>query len=326
MGAVAPADADLLARVRAGDVRTSARVITRIERGDPDVAPLLRALYSTASERHVVGITGPPGAGKSTLCDQLIALWRARGERVAVLAVDPSSPISGGAILGDRVRMSRHNRDAGVFIRSMSARGRLGGLSAATGDALIVLEAMRFDRILIETVGTGQSEADILHHAQTVLVLQTPVAGDSVQAMKSGLLEIADVFAVNRMDAPGADRMVSALSEIAAERDHGNPLAWNIPVLKTQAVEGAGVAALDAALLSHAAHLDAHPEQKDARRRARMRVLLAERLAERLRARHAMAGGPMDEFEQQLDDILARRSDPATAASELLRSLVRDER
>lgn len=312
----ADAETALVARVRAGEIRAAARLITRIEQNDPQVRSILRRLYGLGRERSVVGITGAPGAGKSTLADQLIARWRARGQSVAVLAVDPSSPRSGGAILGDRVRMARHNTDSGVFIRSMSARGRLGGLSGATGDALIVLEAMPFDRILIETVGTGQNEIDILHHAQTVLVVQTPASGDSVQAMKSGLLEIADVLCVNRMDAPGADRTVAQLREVAAERHNGT--GWSTPVLKTQGAEGTGIAELDAALSAHAEHLRTVPEQNVARRRARLRVLLVERLAERLRERHAAGRKPDLAFEQQLDAILARRCDPGSAAAELL--------
>lgn len=313
-----PEDAasDLIARIRAGEIRAAARLITRIEQNDPQVRSILRALYAAGRERNVVGITGAPGAGKSTLVDQLVARWRARGERVAVLAVDPSSPISGGAILGDRVRMARHNTDSGVFIRSMSARGRLGGLSSATGDALIVLEAMNFDRILIETVGTGQNEIDILHHAQTVLVVQTPVSGDTVQAMKSGLLEIADVLCVNRMDAPGADRTVAQLREVAAERH--SDTGWVAPVLKTQAAEGVGLAELDATLSAHAEHLHTAPEASAMRRRARTRVLLVERLAERLRERHTAGRRSDPAFEQQLDAILARRCDPGSAAMELL--------
>jgi LAO/AO transport system kinase len=314
-------DTDVVARVQAGDIRTAARLISRIEAGDPAVMPLLGPLYGAGRGLPVVGITGAPGAGKSTLCDRLLALWRGRGERVAVLAVDPSSPLSGGAILGDRVRMARHNSDGGVFIRSMSARGALGGLSAAAGDALIVLDALPFDRILIETVGAGQNEVDILNHAQTVLVVQTPAGGDSVQAMKSGLLEIADVYTVNRMDAPGADRMLSQLLEIAAERDAGQREGWRIPVLKTQAVEGQGIIELDAALAAHRAHLATHQEHSLVRRRSRIRILLAQRLAAELRARYAAGRNERSAFEQQLDEVMARRRDPAAAVAALIRDM-----
>lgn len=299
-----------------GDRRAAARLISRIEAADASVVPTLRVLYARGRDTPVVGITGPPGAGKSTITDQLVALWRAGAERVAVLAVDPSSPLTGGAILGDRVRMTRHNTDAGVFIRSMSARGRLGGLAGATGDALIVLDSMGFDRIVVETVGAGQNEVDILYHAHTVVVVQTPAGGDAIQAMKSGLLEVADVFVVNKSDTPGADRMLALLRDTVDQGGVHRPEDWCAPVLKTQAADGIGVAELDASLRAHARHLDAHPDQKNVRRRARARALLVERMAELLRAR--LSGRQHEFFERRVDDILMRRCDPGTAARDLL--------
>jgi LAO/AO transport system kinase len=313
--------AEVTAAVTAGDLRTAARLISRIEARDEAVGPIVRSLYAQGTDRRVIGITGPPGAGKSTIVDQLIALWRKRNERVAVLAVDPSSPTSGGAILGDRVRMTRHNTDPNVFIRSMSARGQLGGLSSATGDALIVLSAMGFDRILVETVGTGQNEIDILNHADTVIVVQTPANGDAVQAMKSGLLEIADVFVVNKADTPGADRMVALLRESVefSGRSHG-PDDWIIPVLKTQASAEIGIAEIDSAIQTHTRYLDSHPDYDAARRRKRVRTLLMERLAELLRSRYDGDARQASVFEEQLNAVLARRCDPHTAARHLLDS------
>jgi LAO/AO transport system kinase len=317
----AVATIDLANAVLAGDRRAAARLISRIEAADPEVTPVLRTLYAAGADTPILGITGPPGAGKSTLVDQLIARWRAVGEKVAVLAVDPSSPLSGGAILGDRVRMARHSRDSGVFIRSMSARGALGGLSRATGDTLIVLDAMGFDRIVLETVGTGQNEIDVLHHAQTVLVVQTPASGDAIQAMKSGLLEIADVYAVNKMDDPGADRMLTLLREIVVGRGPSQPEDWKARVLKTQGIDGTGVDELEAALAEHRRHLEQHPAQKAARRRAHVRALLLERVVAMLRARYGHEVNTAGVFEQRLDDILARRCDLASAAAEIVQGV-----
>ena len=309
---------DALAR---GEIRTAARLITRIESGDASVQPLLATLYRRGGHTPVIGVTGAPGAGKSTLVDALVERLRARQVRVAVLAVDPSSPFSGGAILGDRVRMGRHNTDAGVFIRSMAARGRLGGLARAAGDALCVLDAMGFGAILIETVGVGQSEIDVLRFARTVLVVQTPAAGDAIQAVKAGVLEVGDVFVVNKADTPGADRAVSALRESADFRAHAaGPDAWRPPVLKAQAADGTGVDDVLAALDAHGAHLAAHPAQQEARRRAQARAQLVEHVAEALRLKSG-ADAAQDRFEDQVTALCERTLDPKTAAEHVLARL-----
>ncbi|HPE88383.1 MAG TPA: methylmalonyl Co-A mutase-associated GTPase MeaB [Spirochaetia bacterium] len=195
-------------RVRAGDARATARLISMIEREDPSRLAVLKALHAYGGKAHVVGITGPPGAGKSTLTDKLVGDLRGRGRRVAVIAVDPSSPFTGGAILGDRIRMQRHATDDGVYIRSLATRGHLGGLSRAAGEAVRVLDAAGYDDVIIETVGVGQSEVDIVRIADTVVLVSVPGLGDDIQAIKAGVMEIGDVFCVNKADKDGAERVV----------------------------------------------------------------------------------------------------------------------
>ncbi|WP_340317943.1 methylmalonyl Co-A mutase-associated GTPase MeaB [Rhizorhabdus argentea] len=239
--------ASLAHRIIAGDRQAAARLITRVELGDIGVSPILEHLYLNGGNARVVGVTGPPGAGKSTLVDSCVTMWRAAGKRVAVLAVDPSSPLSGGAVLGDRVRMGRHAGDPDVLIRSMAARGALGGLAEAAGDALTIIDALGFDIIVVETVGVGQSEIEVLTQADVVIVLQTPEGGDGIQSVKAGLLEIADIFVVNKVDVAGAERMVRNLREMVA---HRKPTieGWNTPVIPLQANRGEGVSTLIAAV------------------------------------------------------------------------------
>ncbi|HHO52802.1 MAG TPA: methylmalonyl Co-A mutase-associated GTPase MeaB [Deltaproteobacteria bacterium] len=241
----------LLQRAVAGERRALARMITWIEARHEEAGAALSG--ATVRRRgapgrpHVVGVTGPPGAGKSTFVDRLISWGRAQGETVGVLAVDPSSPFSGGAILGDRIRMERHTADDGVFIRSLSSRGHLGGLSSATAEVVDLLDAVGFDRVVVETVGVGQSELGVMEVADTVVVVLTPESGDAVQAMKAGLLEIGDVFVVNKSDRPGADRLVRELLlsvELAA-------MPWASPVLSAVALQGEGVEAVAEAAAAH---------------------------------------------------------------------------
>lgn len=307
----------IIGALQSGDIRTCARLITRIERGESDLVPLLQALYHVGGRSHIIGVTGSPGVGKSTLVSKLVGVWRKRGLRVAVLAVDPSSPFSGGAVLGDRLRMMEHSCDEGVFIRSMASRGQLGGLAKATGDALTVLNAMHWDVILIETVGVGQNETDIMRHASVVVLLQTPMGGDDVQAAKAGIVEIGDIFVVNKSEHPEADRTVRQLEEkimlgLCLHPDR----TWQPPVVKTRAIDGEGVAELVSHIDDRIAHLAAQPET--ARRllcdRTRHRVgeLLHYMLEQRLRS----GVGPLRE--DSIDAVVERDSDPYALAAELL--------
>lgn len=244
----------LLDRIRSGDRRAVARALTILENGGADKLPLLRGLYPFIGQAHVVGVTGAPGAGKSTLVDQIIRVLRASGTQVGVLAVDPSSPFSGGALLGDRVRMAQHSGDAGVYIRSMSSRGSPGGLAQSTGEMLYALAAYGCDVILIETVGVGQAELDIMSVADTVALVLTPGSGDHVQTAKAGIMEIADVFVVNKCELPGADALLRELQLMLHERVHQRD-AWTAPVVATSAVAGDGMEPLLAALDHHRRHL-----------------------------------------------------------------------
>jgi LAO/AO transport system kinase len=226
-------------KIREGDVRALARVATGVENRDPEALAVLRELAAFAGHARIVGITGPPGVGKSTLVDALAVALRQRGLTVAVLAVDPSSRLTGGAILGDRIRMTRHHADTGIFIRSMATRGSLGGLAAATRDLALLMDAAGRDYVLIETVGVGQDEVEIAGLAGITVVVQAPGMGDDVQAIKAGIMEIADVFAINKADQPGADRMEMELRAALGLAEGRQP-----PIVRTVATEGKGVAEL----------------------------------------------------------------------------------
>ena len=245
---------DLLSSAVAGDRRALARILSIIEDRREGVDTLVSGAFAEAAPAYRVGITGAPGAGKSTLTDGLVAEVRRREESVGVLAVDPSSPFTGGAILGDRVRMQRHILDTGVFVRSMASRGHLGGLSLAAPQALVALEAAGFETLLIETVGVGQDEVEIAAQADTVIVVLTPGWGDGVQAAKAGILEIGDIFVVNKADRTGAAETISDLHGMLAMGEHGS---WIPPILPTTAIEGAGIGEVWDAVLKHRDHLGA---------------------------------------------------------------------
>lgn len=310
---------DLAARLLEGDVRALARAIRMVEDRDPEIADVLRAVRQNTGRAHIVGVTGSPGSGKSTLCDQLISRWRKRGHGVGVIAVDPSSPFTGGAILGDRVRMQRHATDAGVFIRSMAARGHLGGLAAAAREAVRLLDASGRDRCLIETVGVGQSELEVMRVADSTVVVTTPVAGDAVQIIKAGILEIADVFAVNKADLPGAPKVYRDLRDLVRQTKAHDP--WVPPVIMTSAAKGDGVDELLDALERHHEVMAENGElerRRLERVRAEVEAIVIERAADR--AQRALRRGTMSkELEGDLRDV-----DPYTLADRILNGHTRE--
>src|SRR5919198_398078 len=241
--------AQLSERVLAGDARAVARAISKVEDGAQDAAALMKAIYPHTGRGLVVGVTGAPGAGKSSLVDKLALLYRARGERVGIICVDPSSPFSGGAILGDRIRMQTLGLDPGVFIRSMATRGNLGGLARATVDAVAILDAAGFEKIVVETVGVGQDEVEIVKTADVTVVVLVPGMGDDIQAIKAGIMEIGDVFVINKADRDGVHRTekeLEALLSLAMRPDH-----WSPPIVKTVATENKGITDLIAAIESY---------------------------------------------------------------------------
>jgi LAO/AO transport system kinase len=307
-------DQSLAERLIAGDKRALARGITLIENDDPAGWELVREVFPRTGRARIVGLTGPPGVGKSTLIGALTAEMRKADREVAVLSIDPSSPFTRGALLGDRIRLSDHFLDAGVFIRSMASRGALGGLSEATLQAALLMDASGKDDVFIETVGVGQAEIDIVDHGDTIVLVLMPGSGDSIQALKAGVMEIPDIIVVNKSDHPMTDTMIR---EIRGVLSLGPATSWRVPIVKTEAAKGEGAAELAEKISEHREHIEAEGTL-DERRARNLRNEVLELAASRMRRRLEAAVADDTSIRELLDRVVARELDPASAAKELL--------
>ena len=305
-------------QVRAGDTRAISRAITAIENSDPRAEDLLRELFPSTGRAYLIGVTGAPGTGKSTLVDKLASHYRARGKTVGVIAVDPTSPYTGGAVLGDRIRMQGHATDAGIFIRSMATRGFFGGLARATADAALVLDSAGKQIVLIETVGVGQDEIDVVRLAECTLVLVVPGLGDDVQNMKAGLMEVADIFVLNKAEREGADRLeqqLHAMLELAPISNDGGR-GWKPPVIRTTATEGKGIGEL-----ADAIQAVREQRQQSGEQRAKIREYWKQRLLVLLETQllaRTLGGDGQRALESLASEVAERKKNPYTAVRELM--------
>jgi LAO/AO transport system kinase len=315
------ADQTLAERLLAGDKRALARAISLVENNDPEGWALVRELYPRTGNAAVIGFTGPPGVGKSTLLGALTKLERERGRTIAVLSIDPSSPFSRGALLGDRIRLSDHFLDPGVFIRSMATRGALGGLAEAALQAALLMDASGRDVVLLETVGVGQAEVDIIDHADTVVLVLMPGSGDSIQALKAGVMEIPDVIVVNKADHPLTDTMVREIKGVLAL---GPKQGWEVPVLRMEAARGKGIEELADRLDEHRAYIEAEGTLSERRRRNLMNEVLA---IATFRMRRELESSVRDDpdVRELLDRVVARELDPASAAGTILEAAAAEQ-
>lgn len=307
---------DLSTDILAGRYRALGKAISLVERDDPAAQRLLAEIYPATGRARIIGITGSPGSGKSTLVAALALHYRKQGKRVGIVAVDPTSPFTGGAILGDRIRMAELYTDRGVFIRSMATRGFLGGLARATNDVVDILDASGFDIVVVETVGVGQDEVEVVRTVQTNLVVLVPGMGDDIQAIKAGIMEIGDIFVVNKADRPGADRTVTEITMMMSlVEEHSD---WIPPIVKTVASLRQGIEDLDAAIAQHFEYLKTSGEL-DRRNRERVRIRIETQLKEKFMER--MIGGTMsrEEYDALLDDVLRKKNNPHDAAESMIR-------
>jgi LAO/AO transport system kinase len=307
-------------KVVAGDIRAAARLIREIDDGMPGIRETLKDLHSHTGNAYVIGITGAPGVGKSTLVDQLIHQLRQKGKTVGVLAVDPTSPFSGGAILGDRVRMQRHSVDKGVFIRSLATRGHFGGLTQSTRSAINVLDAMGKDYIIVETVGVGQDEVDVVKNAHTTVIVVIPGMGDDIQAIKAGILEVGDVFVINKADHPGVDKTMSDLKWMMdINHEKYEESGWKPPILTAEAANGTGVDALLDEIGRHSVHMKEMPAESkfrsiEEKTRSELTEMVKSRLIEEVL--ESLTG--REEFKQAVSSIIRGTKDPYSACDELV--------
>jgi LAO/AO transport system kinase len=307
----------LIERLLAGDARAVARAISKVEDGSEGAAELMKAVFPRTGRGTIIGITGAPGAGKSSLVDKLALRYRQQDERVGIVAVDPSSPFSGGAILGDRIRMQTLGLDAGVFIRSMATRGNLGGLARATVDAVAILDAAGYGRIIVETVGVGQDEVEIVKTADVSVVVLVPGMGDDIQAIKAGIMEIGDIFVINKADREGVlrtEKELEALLSLAMRPD-----AWQPPIVKTVATEGKGIADLAEAIERYR-EFHRKAEASHERRHAIARWRILELLRERLLARTMDGDGASERLDALAAEVAAKKRDPYSAVEEILKT------
>jgi len=316
---------DIVEKVVSGDVRAVARLIRDIDDGIPEVREVLKKLYPHTGRAYVVGITGAPGVGKSTLVDQMVAHLRKKGKTVGVLAVDPTSPFSGGAILGDRVRMQRHSMDSGVFIRSMATRGHFGGLTQSTRSAIDVLDAMGKDYVLVETVGVGQDEVDVVKSAHTTVIVVIPGMGDDIQAIKAGILEAGDIFVINKAEREGADKTLADLRlmlDMDQKKYEGGK--WKPPILKTEAVFDKGVVELLEEIEKHKRYLQQScgtlvPRKRKDKVREELYDMVKARLIEEVLGKLTESG----EFDRAVEEIVEGKADPYSACDNLVLPKIR---